>query len=219
MSKIFLIGLTAALAGWGFNEAVIWQLERLSPPAESAPISPRPSTTPEPPWPTYPPPKSAPSVAEAVLEPVKPTQPVVESAPANPEPKQPRRQAQKTSRQRLKPAPAAKSKTPKVPVFKLDRQSLKAQFRSPADLAGHGHILPHYRDGERHGMRFGSVAPGGIFARLGMQSGDVVLSVNGRKLTTQHKALADFEAMRKMTTFLVLFERGGQTLRHKYIVE
>src|SRR5699024_5698000 len=83
-------------------------------------------------------------------------------------------------------------------TFSIDRAALRRQFRKPADLFGHGRYLPNMEGDTRRGLRLVDVAPGGIFSQLGLQNGDVILSVNGVPLNTQQDVLVNFEKMRKM---------------------
>lgn len=113
---------------------------------------------------------------------------------------------------------AAKQK-PAVPtrVFTADRQALGAQFKNPSDLYAHGHYLPNEEDGVQRGLRFAKVAPGGVFARFGLRSGDIILSVNGAPLNNQNDVLANFENMRKMDVLKMRLERDGKALNHRYV--
>ncbi|WP_168210443.1 PDZ domain-containing protein [Persicimonas caeni] len=217
------VGLIAASAAWFVNELAVWQLERHAPKPPAPVVAAATPNKPEPPAPA-----PAPVAPEIIVEhepsiapvPAPPSDaPVAKSAP---EPS--KKTHDKPKKRRAKPArKQAASKQiadkPTVRVFTVDKQKLKSRFKKPSDTAGHGHVVPNWVDGERRGMKFADVAAGGIFARLGIQNGDVVMSVNGIEITTQQKALADLKRLRNERTFDVVLQRDGKERRHRYILK
>jgi hypothetical protein len=222
--RLVIVGLIAIGAAWGLNQIAIWRLERQAP----EPADPTASVV------KAPPEVSDPVVSPGfVIEKTVPQKLAVDKdvdeldvpsddrpstgkaassskpAPSKPAPSKP---------VPSKPSPSAAPK-PTRSVFAVDIKRLQRQFKRPEDAAGHGHILPHYQNGERRGLKFAGVAPGGLFGRLGIESGDVILSVNGTKITTQQKAFADFENLSERRTFNVVLERGGKPRHHQYVLK
>lgn len=73
--------------------------------------------------------------------------------------------------------------------YEIDR-SLVNEFIANANVASQdAAIFPHTRDGKADGYRLGRVRPGGIFARLGLRSGDVVNSINNVSISSPDKLL------------------------------
>lgn len=73
--------------------------------------------------------------------------------------------------------------------YEIDR-SLVNEFIANANVASRdAAIFPHTRDGKADGYRLGRVRPGGIFARLGLRSGDVVNSINNIGIGSPDKLL------------------------------
>lgn len=226
-TRLVAVGLCAALAGWGVNQWLVWQLGQHTPPArahQSAPASPAQDRTPppfaEPTQPAVPQPiddRSVRAVEPASEEPPGPDASPPERRPptdhqAEPSrPTQPERRSPKSS-----DSERSVDKGP-TQVFSVNDKKLAEQVDDLEELGAHGRVLPHIRDGERSGMRFVEVAPGGVFAQLGIRRGDVILSVNGEDLTTQQDALANFEDMRQMRTFDVILMRDGQRRHHRYV--
>lgn len=216
------VGFIAASAAWFVNELAVWQLERHAPEPPAPVVA---AATPN--KPKLPAPAPAPVAPEIIVEhepsvapvPAPPSDtPVAKSAPDK------RPKARKAPKTPSKPAAkkTARKNTadkPTVRVFTVDKQKLKTRFKKPSDTAGHGHVVPNWVDGERRGMKFADVAAGGIFARLGIQNGDVVMSVNGIEITTQQKALADLKRLRNERTFDVVLQRDGKERRHRYILK
>ncbi len=227
-AHLLVIGVVAAALGWGTSEFAVWQLERTAPEPKPAEARPEP--------PAFPEPAARPIealdddliVAEPSTEPstepndqpaAKAPAPAPNSAPPKASPKASRKAPEQRPEAAPEPSEPAGSAATEAHVFTLDRQRLKERFKEPEDVEGHGHLLPNVVDGERRGMKFAGVAPGGIFARLGIQTGDVVLSINDKQVTTHQKALSDLEKMREMSIFNVILERDGHIRRHRYVLK
>lgn len=223
VARFAAVGLIAASAAWFLNELVVWQLGRHAPeppaPMAAMPAAPMPETPP-----TVAPEIVVEHVPAVGTKPAAPDrEPVARSAPPSDHEKKRKKTPTKPRKRRSAPRKPASdnpaSDNQQVRVFTIDKQKLKARFKQPSDTAGHGHIMPNWVDGERRGMKFADVAPTGIFARLGIQSDDVVMSVNGIEITTQQKALADLKRLRKERTFDVVLQRDGNERRHRYILK
>lgn len=79
--------------------------------------------------------------------------------------------------------------------------------------------MPNQEGELRRGLKFVEVAPGGVFAQLGLQQGDIVLSVNGVALNTQEDVLVNFDKMRKMHMLTLALERDGVQMQQRYILK
>lgn len=234
---LVFFGVLGALCGWAVNEALVWQLGRHTPqhaqvaraPAPSAPaVAPEVSAddwlaeetvTEEPAPPDAA--EQAPEADEsASAEPAKPApdKPRRAAKPRSPKPSASPKSRPKKSSAEPKTQPRTEPAS-KVRVFRIVKAKLKEQAKAAGSLAAHGRVVPHVEDGRRSGLEFVDVAPGGIFARLGIHNGDVIVSVNGTEFTSQQNALSRLEKMRKIRTFDVILERGPQTLHYRYILE
>lgn len=130
------------------------------------------------------------------------------------------RKAPQTPQTRQQPGPApTKPREATARTYTIDRQAIKTNFKKASDVFGHGRYLPYQQNGVRRGLQFVDIAPGGIFAQLGFQTGDVVLSVNGVALNTQQDVLANFDKMRKMHTLNLALKRRGELLNFRYILK
>jgi hypothetical protein len=230
--RLVMVGLIAGLAGWGVNQWVVWRLSQYTPPARAEqgaasadqrddhggprpePASPEPAS-PEPasPEPVDDPPARAVEARSDAAEPSPQPRPAASSRPESPS---------RTKPERRSPPAAADDEDgddDAIRVFSVDDKKLGEQVDDLEQLGAHGRVLPHIEDGQRRGMRFVEVAPGGVFAQLGIRRGDVILSVNGEDLTTQQDALDNFEKMRQMRTFDVALVRDGERRHHRYILK
>ena len=209
------MGLVGLLLGWGVNQWMAWQVGKRAEQWVPAPLPdmlPRLAETE--PRGLAAPVEFGPGIIE---EQTLPAQPLEDVAPPTPLKETPSKDASAAP----KAATPKSAPKPSIPTrgFTVDREALRTQFKNPSDLYRHGHYAPNEVDGVRRGLRFLAVAPGGVFARLGFQPGDVVLSVNGAPLNNQNDVLANFEKMRKMSVLNMRLERGGKALIHRYILK
>ena len=216
MGGLVVVSVIAVAAAWGTNQLLVVGLDRSTP--DPPPKRARPSAAP-----------SSPSVAE-VPSVDRESQPALETLEPKGDGSSPAEQqsTDETGSGSAGGGPGGKrtaktsehtESTSSTPVFTIERSSLERQFDDPEKLGRQGQILPNYKAGQRYGMRIVNVAPDGIYARLGIQSGDVIVSVNDKAITTQQKAVSDIEAMRGQKRFVVEIERDGRLRRQIYRLE
>jgi general secretion pathway protein C len=63
------------------------------------------------------------------------------------------------------------------------------------------------------GMKVAFVRPGGIFARLGLQSGDTLRAINGLELTSPERVLEAYARFRTAPRLSVVIARDGQPMQ------
>ena len=77
---------------------------------------------------------------------------------------------------------------------------------------------PEVRDGRPHGIRIYDVRPEGVFARIGLQNGDVLTALNGVEITSPDQALEVYGGMTSVNRFTVALERDGKKLERSFRV-
>lgn len=97
------------------------------------------------------------------------------------------------------------------PAFELARQNLGA-------LSRWIRIAPEILDGRASGFRLVSVAEGGPFAKLGLRTDDVLVSVNGLDIRKPDSALDAIGKLKSASHFAVGFLRDGRELMHDYAI-
>jgi hypothetical protein len=103
--------------------------------------------------------------------------------------------------------------------YEIDR-SLVQSFISNMAMAGRdAAIYPHTKNGKPDGFRLGRVRPGGIFAKLGMRSGDVLNSVNNMSVTSLDKALEMFTKLQGANHMTVGLTRYGKPRTLDYTIK
>ena len=77
--------------------------------------------------------------------------------------------------------------------------------------------VPVTKNGQQVGYKLYNVSP--QLRRIGLRSGDVVTSINGRPLTTPDAALATYGALRKARRANIRLIRGGRPVSLSYELE
>ncbi len=103
--------------------------------------------------------------------------------------------------------------------YKLERSAIEDQLNDPKELAKQARIIPNYSDGKRAGIKLVGVTPGGVFGKIGIQSGDIVHSISGEKVTSQNKAFELLDGMRKANNVQIEIERGGKRQTIEYSIQ
>jgi general secretion pathway protein C len=100
--------------------------------------------------------------------------------------------------------------------YEIQRSTLEAVLGNMSLLSRSARIVPEIRDGKAAGFRLYSVRPEGPFAKIGMQNGDVISSINGLEITSPEKALEVYAKLKSASHLSVGLERNGQRITKDY---
>lgn len=101
--------------------------------------------------------------------------------------------------------------------FLVDEREVESALSNLNQLLTQIRIVPNFQDGKPDGFKVFAIKPDSIFAKLGLQNGDVIRSVNGRDLSTPEKAFQVFQDLRSEKSLSVDVVRRGspQNLRYQ----
>ncbi len=101
--------------------------------------------------------------------------------------------------------------------FLVDEREVESALSNLNQLLTQIRIVPNFQDGKPDGFKVFAIKPDSIFAKLGLQNGDVIRSVNGRDLSTPEKAFQVFQDLRSEKSLSVDVVRRGspQSLRYQ----
>jgi type II secretion system protein C len=103
--------------------------------------------------------------------------------------------------------------------YEIDR-SLVQQFIANANVASKdAKIYPHSKNGKADGYRLGRVRPRGIFAKLGLRSGDVVNSINNVPITSPDKLLTLYTKLPTANHMTIGITRHGKPVSIDYSIK
>jgi hypothetical protein len=102
--------------------------------------------------------------------------------------------------------------------YTIDKQKLD-ELLDPAQLSTQVRIIPYYRAGNQEGIKLIGVRTGSFYRQLGMQSGDIVRSINGKIITRLVSAMdlfTKFETDSRVTLEVI---RRAETIQFNYLIK
>ena len=103
-------------------------------------------------------------------------------------------------------------------TYDIQRATLESVLGNMNLLSRSARIVPEIRDGKNAGFRLYSVRPDGPFAKIGMQNGDVITSINGLEISSPEKALEVYSKLKSASHLSVGLERNGQKVTKDYSI-
>ncbi len=100
--------------------------------------------------------------------------------------------------------------------YELPRQELTQTLANLNDVAMQARIVPAFKDGAAQGFRLFSIRTDSIFAKIGLQNGDVVRRINGFELNSPEKALELYSKLKDAGRVEIELERNGSILHKSY---
>jgi len=99
--------------------------------------------------------------------------------------------------------------------IRLHRDELQATD----EVARGARVVPAFDRGRSMGFKLFSIRDDSLFARLGLQNGDVVVAMHGLPLDSPDRALAAAETLRTATAVNVSIRRRGTPMRIDIVIE
>ena len=103
--------------------------------------------------------------------------------------------------------------------YELQRSTLESVFGNIPLLSTSARIVPEMKDGKATGFRLSAVRPQGPFGLIGMQSGDIISSINGLEMTSPEKALEVYAKLKSASHLSLGMERNGQRITKEYNIQ
>jgi general secretion pathway protein C len=88
-----------------------------------------------------------------------------------------------------------------------------------SDLATKARIVPSFKNGVANGFKLFSIVPDSLYAKIGVQNGDVIRRINGYEMNSPDKALEIYQKLRDASRIEIELERRGETIRKSYSIE
>jgi general secretion pathway protein C len=100
--------------------------------------------------------------------------------------------------------------------YEIQRGTLESVLGNMSLLSRSARIVPEMRDGKAAGFRLYAVKPDGPFAKIGMQNGDVISSINGLEITSPEKALEVYAKLKSASHLSLGMESNGKKVTQDY---
>jgi general secretion pathway protein C len=103
--------------------------------------------------------------------------------------------------------------------YQIDRGMLDDQLKDLSELGRQARVVPNYRNGKYEGFKLVGVRPGSLYRSIGVRSGDVIKSINGKPIDSPNKALDLFEQLKNSSSINLEIERRGQPKQLNYSIK
>ena len=90
--------------------------------------------------------------------------------------------------------------TQEVDQLRSNMSSLMTQIR----------VVPNFTDGQPDGFKVFAIRPGSIFARIGLQNGDVIKRINGLEIQGPEQAFAAYQQLAAETNIQIDLVRRSE---------
>lgn len=103
-------------------------------------------------------------------------------------------------------------------TFEFSRQEMNESLARLNEVAMQARIVPAFVNGVPKGFKLFSIRPDSVYARLGLQNGDVLQRINGLTLDSVEHSLEAYSHLREWSRIDLDVERNGQPLHHTYTI-
>jgi len=103
--------------------------------------------------------------------------------------------------------------------YVVARSEINNALTNLSDLATKARIVPSFKNGVANGFKLFSIVPDSLYAKIGVQNGDVIRRINGYEMNSPDKALEIYQKLRDASRIEIELERRGESLRKSYSIE
>jgi len=103
--------------------------------------------------------------------------------------------------------------------YVVSKQTINENLSDLSKLATQARIVPSFKNGVANGFKLFSIVPDSLYAKIGVQNGDVIRRINGYEMNSPDKALEIYSKLRDANRIEIELERRGETLRKSYSIE
>jgi general secretion pathway protein C len=101
-------------------------------------------------------------------------------------------------------------------TYLVDRGAVDAALQDPRQIMTDARLLPNTVEGQQEGFVIREIRPGGVYDRLGLKNGDVLLRVNEFSISDPETALQVFTALKGMEKVELDIMRNGARMTLTY---
>ena len=94
--------------------------------------------------------------------------------------------------------------------FVVDQREVIASTENMSQILMQARALPYVEQGKTVGFRISEIVPGSIYAKIGLQNGDVIQRVNSQDISDPSKFFQLYQGLRDERTIAIDLMRGGQ---------
>ncbi len=93
--------------------------------------------------------------------------------------------------------PSTAQPTPPQRINKqMNRKHLQQQLQNIPALLSQALAKPHFNNGKMDGFMISSIVPGSLYAQAGLKNGDIIMAINGQKITNAGQAMTIYTQLK-----------------------
>ena len=98
----------------------------------------------------------------------------------------------------------------------LDKQEVTAALGNLSQLLTKARVIPNFADGKPDGFKIFSIAPDSLYAKIGLQNGDVLQQINGVEIKDPENFMRVFQQLKDETRIALDFVRNNRRESFSY---
>lgn len=98
----------------------------------------------------------------------------------------------------------------------LDKQEVTAALSNLSQLLTKARVIPNFTDGKPDGFKIFSIAPDSLYAKIGLQNGDVLQQINGVEVKDPENFMRVFQQLKDETMIALDFVRNNRRESYTY---
>ena len=102
--------------------------------------------------------------------------------------------------------------------YDVDKSLVDSALSNLSEVATKARIVPSFKNGKPNGFKLFSIKPGSIFAKIGLQNGDVIQKINGYEMNSPDKALELYQKLKDSTNVSIDLQRRGRAKSFSYSI-
>jgi general secretion pathway protein C len=92
----------------------------------------------------------------------------------------------------------------------LDKQEVSAALENLPQLLTKARVIPNFSEGKPDGFKIFSIAPDSLYAKIGLQNGDVLQQINGVEIKDPENFMRVFQQLKDETNIALDFVRNNR---------
>jgi general secretion pathway protein C len=101
----------------------------------------------------------------------------------------------------------------------LTREEIESALPEYRNLMQQIRVRPHFEAGKPGGFMIYNIDPGSIYAKMGLENGDVIKSVNGQPIETTQQALDFYNSLKEGGAVTLEIKRGESTRELRFAIQ
>jgi general secretion pathway protein C len=103
--------------------------------------------------------------------------------------------------------------------YEIDRGLVDKILADPTTVSKGARIVPSVKDGKANGFKVYAIRPNSPYAKIGLQNGDTIRSINGFEMTSPDKALEVYTKVKSASSLSIVVTRRGSDVTMEYTIK